>query len=120
MGIFLSDLYRYRQEPSFRMMKLLLLTCLAGMTFAAPKIEPLCTMCVDVITDLDEFITADTTEDQIVDFAKNLCQALGLLLPDLETACNDIMNEQLPTIIEGLVNDNLNPTEICTSITICP
>merc|ERR1712107_963338 len=70
---------------------------------------------------LDNFITSDTTEDQIVQFAKELCHALGSLLgASLEEQCNALMESQLPVIIDGLVNDNLNPQQVCTNIAACP
>merc|ERR1712158_227588 len=92
---------------------LFLLSALVASAFAAPKNELTCSICIDVITDLDNFITSDTTEQQIVDFAKELCHAL-------EEQCNAMMEANIPAIIDGLVNDNLNPTEVCTMITMCP
>ena len=49
-----------------------------------------------------------------------LCVALGYILPELETTCNALMEAQLPAIIEGIVEDNLNPQEVCDSIGACP
>ena len=34
--------------------------------------ELTCDICVDVMTDLDEFITSDTTEEEIVNFVKQV------------------------------------------------
>merc|ERR1712189_58225 len=80
-----------------------------------------CSICVDIITDLDNFITSDTTEDQIVAFAKEICHTLGSLLgASIEEQCNTLMETQLPTIIDGLVNDHLNPQQVCDSIGMCP
>merc|ERR1711962_629121 len=80
-----------------------------------------CSICLDIITDLDNFITSDTTEDQIVAFAKEICHTLGSLLgASLEAQCNALMEAQLPAIIDGLVNDNLNPQQVCTNIAACP
>ena len=31
-----------------------------------------CDICVDVMTDIDDFITSDTTEQQLVDFIKQV------------------------------------------------
>ena len=49
-----------------------LLSALVATSFAVPKSrnELTCSICIDIITDLDNFITSDTTEDQIVAFAK--------------------------------------------------
>ena len=100
-----------------------LLSALVATSLAVPKArnELTCSICIDIITDLDNFITSDTTEDQIVQFAKELCHALGSLLgASLEEQCNALMESQLPAIIDGLVNDNLNPQQVCTNIAACP
>ena len=49
-----------------------------------------------------------------------LCAALGLILADLETECNRIMEEQLPAIIDNLVNGQLEPNAVCEAIGACP
>ena len=33
--------------------------------------------------------------------------------------CDSIIENNLPEIINGLVNDNLNPTEVCQNIGMC-
>merc|ERR1739840_16497 len=113
---------RRRKAPKRRSkMKaaLFLLSALVASSQAVPKSrnELTCSICVDIITDLDNFITSDTTEDQIVAFAKEICHALGSLLgASLEAQCNALMEAQLPGIIDQIVNDNLNPQQICDSI----
>ena len=99
-----------------------LLICLLSSSFSHTQVKNdlTCPICIDVVTDIDEFITEETTVNDILEFAKQLCAALGLILADLETECNRIMEEQLPAIIDGLVNDNLNPQEVCNSIMACP
>ena len=54
------------------MLKLLLLVAMAGVAVSAPSNELLCSLCVDIVTDLDEFITSDTTEQQIVEFVEQV------------------------------------------------
>merc|ERR1712076_133660 len=76
-----------------------------------------CKICVDLVTDIDEFLTS---EQQIVEFVEEICHALGLISADLEATCIALVDSQLPAIIDGLVNDNLNPQEVCTAITACP
>merc|ERR1712112_171939 len=49
--------------------------------------ELLCSICVDLVTDLDEFITDDKTEQQIVEFVEQICHALGAISKDLEATC---------------------------------
>jgi len=102
-------------------MKIVLLSCLLGLTLAAPKNDLTCKICTDVIGDLDEWITSDTTENDIILFLEDsLCAALGAILADLEVSCREIIESQLPAIIEGIVNDNLSPEQICTDIFACP
>jgi len=99
-----------------------LATALMAIVSSLPKNENAltCAICIDLVTDIDEFLTSDTTEDQIVQFVEQLCKALGTILPDFEATCNALVESQLPAIIDGLVNDNLNPQEICTNIAACP
>merc|ERR1712228_269799 len=101
---------------------LFLLTCILASVSSKPKDGNAltCAICIDLVTDIDEFLTSDTTEDQIVQFVEQLCKALGTILPDFEAACNALVESQLPAIIDGLVNDNLNPQQICTNIAACP
>ena len=48
-----------------------------------------------------------------------LCSALGAIDPTLEALCKSMIESQLPDIINGLVNDNLNPAEVCAAIGAC-
>merc|ERR1719290_980563 len=106
------------------MMKFLLVvfSCLVASSLSLPRDsnDLTCSICVDVVTDIDQFITEDTTIQQIMDFAKQLCAALGLILADMETECNRIMDEQLPAIIDNLVNEQLDPQAVCDAIGACP
>ena len=49
-----------------------------------------------------------------------LCFLLGQLIPGFEVTCNAFMEAQLPAIIEGIVENNLNPQQVCDSIGFCP
>merc|ERR1712241_518236 len=110
-------------HPSHRlaMFKVLSLLVLLGLTQAAnnqPK-DLLCDICIDVVTDIDEWLTSDQTMDDILHFVEGLCSALGAIDPTLETLCKSLIEAQLPDIINGLVEDNLNPSEVCASIGMC-
>ena len=75
---------------------------------------------MDIVTDLDDWITSDVTEDKIVEWVSQICHTLGQLIsPDLEATCKVIVGAQLPAIIDGLVEQNLNPDEVCKSIGAC-
>ena len=49
-----------------------------------------------------------------------ICDALGSILPDFVATCRALIAAQVPIIIEGLVEGNLNPQQICTNIAACP
>merc|ERR1712158_194192 len=79
-----------------------------------------CTMCVDVVTDIDNWITSDKTEEEILNFFNEICLAADQLFPGLGATCTDFLFNLGPGIINSLVNENLNPTEVCTGLTLCP
>ena len=45
---------------------------------------------------------------------------MGQLITGFEETCNAFMDANLPAIIEGIVEQNLNPQEVCESIGFCP
>ena len=48
--------------------------CLAASARAAPE-QPrdlVCDICVDIIQDIDDFLTSDTTEQEIIDFVEGV------------------------------------------------
>merc|ERR1712233_134582 len=102
-----------------RMKFALLISAFVASALAAPKTtnELTCNICVDVITDLDNFITDATTEDQIIAFFKEICHTLGSIMgsPALEAECNAMFEPNLPQISDDLVNNNLDPMTICTA-----
>ena len=80
----------------------------------------LCNICVDILTDLDSWLTSDSTEGEIVEWVSQICHTLGQLIsPDLESTCNLVIGAQLPAIIDGLVEQNLDPQTVCESIGAC-
>merc|ERR1712168_628606 len=105
-----------------KVLSLLAIFSLIVAVSSRPKTEQelLCTVCVDVVADLAEWVTSDTTEQEIVDFVEQLCTALGSLLPDLEATCVALIESQLPAIIDGIINDYVNPQEVCNNIGVCP
>merc|ERR1712142_1416862 len=112
----------YMGTSSRAIMKVLILVaCLAAVAFAQPRNQLTCDICTDIMTDLDNFITSDTTEQEIIDFVKEICHALGQLISGFEATCNLLVTSQLPAIIEGFVNDNMDPTQVCTDLLgACP
>ena len=50
-----------------------------------------------------------------------MLQRLGdLLSPDLVQMCEVVLGSQLPHIIDNIVNNNLDPREVCQAIGSCP
>ena len=63
---------------------------------------------------------SDTTEQEIVDWLAAVCHLLGeLVSPDLEITCNLVLGAQIPNIINDLVNNNLNPRQVCQRLGAC-
>merc|ERR1711936_826288 len=89
----------------FKVLSLLLLLGMANAANKQPK-DLLCDVCIDVVTDIDEWLTSDQTMDDIIHFVEGLCSALGAIDPTLETLCKSLIEAQLPDIISGLVDDN--------------
>merc|ERR1711862_486688 len=100
---------------------LLGLSLVLTVTSASPRDDLLCTVCIDIVTDIDSWLTSDTTEDQIVEWMFGFCEKLGdILSPDLVQVCEVVLGAELPNIIDNIVNNNLNPREVCQAIGSCP
>merc|ERR1711997_987218 len=50
----------------------------------------------------------------------DLCTALDGVFPGAGSSCNTIVETYLPQIIEGLVNNQLSPSAVCSALTLCP
>jgi len=99
----------------------LVLVTLSTDSVKGARNDLLCNICLDIVTDIDSWITSDTTEDQIVDWLHMICEKLGeLLSPDLVATCDLVLGSQIPNIIDGLVEQNLNPDQVCQMIGACP
>merc|ERR1711990_939333 len=118
MGSSSLEFHPLHRLAMFKVLSLLLLLALTQAANNQPK-DLLCDIRIDVVTDIDEWLTSDQTMDDIIHFVEGLCTALGAIDPALETLCKSMIEAQLPDIINGLVNDNLNPSEVCASIGMC-
>ena len=45
-----------------------------------------------------------------------LCHQLAIIGPELEELCIQLVDEKIPEIINGLVNDNLSPEQVCADV----
>merc|ERR1712198_141617 len=102
-----------KNTSSSSMKVLIALSCLFAVSLAAtrPKAEVVksefvkdvfCSVCQTLITELDEWITSDTTEDEIVQF--------------VEQACKELVEGNLAGIIDAIVEQQLTPTAICSDL----
>merc|ERR1711996_66035 len=115
-------------DPSYKMKVLLVASFLIAAAFAAPQSSKSmavkaqwvrdikCTVCTTAITKFDEWLTSDSTEHEIIEFVEQACSAVGEVIPNTEAACKALVESQLPSIIEGLVNDNLSPNAVCADM----
>ena len=53
--------------------------------------------------------------DDIINKVEEFCTTLGALQP----MCESMIERYLPEIIENVINNNLNPFDICKLLTIC-
>merc|ERR1712179_894308 len=74
-----------------------------------------CDLCIAVVEGLENFITDDTTMDQILAKVEEICSSLG----PLEGLCIQTINSYLPDIIESILEGQLSPMNICQLINLC-
>merc|ERR1712055_210296 len=81
----------------------------------------LCDICIQLVTEFDAWLTDDKTEQDIVVYVEQVCDGFDLLMPGmgLGDMCRSMIEDNLPNIIDGLVNNNLKPQEVCHSIAMC-
>ena len=61
-----------------------------------------CAICIDLVTDIDEFLTSDTTEDQIVQFVEQVHFYLfPLTLLGLRTICLKVRLKIIPMLLSS-------------------
>merc|ERR1712055_514392 len=101
-------------------LSLLLLYLVTNISALSSKNELTCTICVDIVTEIDDWITSDKTEEQILDFFNQICLAVDELFPGLGETCTNFLQNNGPGIINSIVHENLNLMEVCTMLTVCP
>ncbi len=82
----------------------------------APKNVITCTICTDIIMFVDQSLTNNATEEAIEEVLGYFCDALV----GMEEDCHHFVHEWLPIIINLLVEEYLDPNEICEMIQLCP
>ena len=52
----------------------LVLVCVAAASAGVAREDLLCSICIDIVTDIDSWLTSDTTEDQVVQWMYGICE----------------------------------------------
>jgi hypothetical protein len=78
-----------------------------------------CTICTFVVGEIDKILQAEESMDAIIGLVEELCNGLDSLVPGAGASCNSLVERYLPQIIDGLVNNQLSPTAVCGSLTLC-
>merc|ERR1712002_906909 len=89
--------------------------CLLSPGQATAVSSATCDLCIAVVEGLENFITDDTTMDQILAKVEEICSSLGAL----EGLCIQIIEGYLPDIISGILENKLDPKQICALIGLC-
>ena len=100
--------------------QLILVACLASLAMAQPpKPKDLaCDLCIDIIQDIDEALKNDVPN--IIEAVDQICDQIGDLFPGGAIACKLLVQTQLPSIIDDLINNQLKPETICGQLGACP
>jgi len=98
----------------------LLATILVQSHDALPNAKSIsvCDLCIDIVTDIDEWLTAEHTEADIVAWVEQICSSLSEVIP--EEICTSAIEAALPSIIDGIVNQYMTPMQVCQTLAACP
>merc|ERR1719369_378105 len=72
----------------------------------------LCEICIDLISQLEDWLTEETTMDEIIAYVETFCEALGGMLQGI---CEGLIEMYLPDLLEQLAN-GLEPSAVCSSV----
>ena len=61
-------------QPPVPVFLALLLCVAAARAGAVTRDDLLCSICIDIVTDIDSWLTSDTTEDQVVQWMYGICE----------------------------------------------
>jgi len=74
-----------------------------------------CNLCVAIVAAIEEFILNGETMDDILNNVEGICTSFGLL----QGVCEAFIENNLPGIIEGIIDNNLGPYGVCSFIGFC-
>merc|ERR1711918_316147 len=110
------DLFLHKKKMKFQ---LILVACLASLAIAHPQTKDLaCDLCIDIIEDIDEAIKAGVPD--LIEAVDKICDQLDGIFPGGAAACKILVQTQLPSIIDDLINNQLKPETICGQLGACP
>lgn len=75
-----------------------------------------CMFCMVIVKDVEGFVKANKTEQEIMNFLTNVCQMIPT--KSIADECQTIVQTYVPEIIE-LVTSEVDPKVICTLIKLC-
>merc|ERR1712002_663782 len=101
---------------TLKMKVLSVFSCLVAATLAMPNQSAIDTrMANDAVCGMCK-VAITKSEEEIVHAVDEICHLLETLIHGFEDTCKSLVDSQLPDIIDGLVDDKLNPTQVCTDL----
>merc|ERR1719323_1632852 len=103
-----------QRRKNIGMKPLLLFLLMISSPLATPSQSgegELCDICIDLVTLLEEWITDETTADEIAAYVEQYCSQLGLLA----SICEGLVETYLPDLLDQLA-EGLPPYQVCSSV----
>merc|ERR1712218_372724 len=103
-----------QRRKNIGMKPLLLFLLMVSSPLASPNQSgegELCDICIDLVTVLEEWITDETTADEIAAFVEQFCSALG----PLASVCEGLIEANLPDLLAQIAA-GLPPYLVCSSV----
>jgi len=103
-----------QRRKNIGMKPLLLFLLMVSSPLATPSQSgegELCDICIDLVTVLEEWITDETTADEIAAFVEQFCSALG----PLASVCEGLIEANLPDLLANIAA-GLPPYKVCSSV----
>jgi len=87
-----------------------------GLCTSSKKVEsgPLCSVCTLVVTYIDQYISSNSSIQQIEAELDQICALLG----PLSSTCDQFVAQYTPQVIKWIVNGN-SPATFCASVGLC-
>ncbi len=76
-----------------------------------------CDLCKFAVGEIDKILASQDTEDAIMNEIDKICHLLDDL--GLFDICHNLIQDNLHNIIDGLVNNQLSPENVCKSLSLC-